>query len=105
MEALELVKLAKEERWQNIYVTAAPFHQLRAFVTVVSVALTEYPCLKIFSVPGCVLTWSEKISLFQGKIISPRNFLSRADFVRLSVGISSEELRPISEIIKYLDSR
>lgn len=50
--SMAFVHKAKEMGWKHATITAAPFHQVRAFVSVVSATLRHYPELTLYSRPG-----------------------------------------------------
>jgi hypothetical protein len=52
IESEALVRYCKQKRYGSVYVFSPPFHQLRAFMTLVTVALREHPQLSIYSHPG-----------------------------------------------------
>lgn len=52
IEAEALIRFAKSKSYSSIYIVAAPFQQLRAFMTSVTVALREYPIVKLYSEVG-----------------------------------------------------
>lgn len=71
-EAQALVRYLRAEGINHVCITAAPFHQTRAFVTMVSVAVREYPTLYIYNKPGQAGDWNTKVRHSQGTTIGTR---------------------------------
>lgn len=104
-EALALVHYAKKARYDSLIVSAAPFHQLRAFMTTVTVVLCHSPGLKIFSHPGGPLDWSEPTVHSQGLLKAPRRKLIRAEYERIVRYRLKGDLASFEEVLSYLNSR
>ncbi len=81
-----LMPYAKEKGIGSIYIVAAQFHQLRAFMTGASVALRDYPLLKIYVHPAAEMAWDMVVTHSQGI-----KRATRRDFVGIELG----------QIIKY----
>lgn len=76
-EAQAMVRYAFSHAIASVSVVAPPFHQSRAFLSAISVAVREYPELKIYSRPGVAMDWwCEGISHSQGVLKG-----TRAEFV------------------------
>ena len=71
-EAEAVVRFAKRSNYKSIIISAAPFHQIRAFMTTVRVVLAEYPELKLYSFQGDALPWNEKATHSQGALSGKR---------------------------------
>ncbi len=104
-EAKTIVRFAKQHNYQRMIVSAAPFHQIRAFMTSVRVALAEYPKLKIYSVPGNALPWNEDVIHSQGRLAAKRSELIEAEFSRIDKYSKKGDLISFDKIINYLDQR
>ena len=72
VEAEALVRFAKAAGFRSVIVTAPPFHQLRAFATIVSVALEEYPTLQLWSWAGPAQPWGQEVRHSQGTTAGTR---------------------------------
>jgi hypothetical protein len=57
-----LIRFARRQGYGSLHVVAPPFHQLRAFMTAVTVARKEYPELLIYSYPGVALSWQAEVA-------------------------------------------
>lgn len=104
-EAEFLVRFARENNLGNIYITAAPFHQVRAFVTTVSVALREYPTLKIYNKVGMPLQWNEMAHHSQGVLTGLRKEFIYTEYDRLNEYHEKNDLVSCGEILDYLNWR
>ena len=104
-EAHFLVRLAKAQGWKKIRVCAPPFHILRAFLTTVSVALKEYPELKIYSAVGKSLNWQESCVHSQGVITGPRTELLLWEYAGLIKYRAQGDLASARKILRYMEKR
>jgi hypothetical protein len=89
-------------------IIAAPFHQPRAFVNFVSVALmsgTDSRMIDAFSVPGDPLPMDEVVAHSQGITRGMRADLVRTEAERIRAYTAKGDLLPIPEIIAYMDER
>lgn len=106
-EALALVSMAKQQRWEGVVVCSTPFHQLRAFMTVVSVALREYPELAVWNFVGRTQCWQSHVVHSQGVLRNTRAGLIRNEEERILLYQQSPEwpIAAFHEVIDYLDRR
>lgn len=104
-EAQVLVRYARSLGWKRIYITAAPFHQLRAFITIVSVALREYPELAIYNAVGTHLDWFEEAHHSQGTLRNIRTELIKTELERIERYHKKGDLVSPEEILAYLEWR
>lgn len=58
-QAVEIVKLAKNNSWSKIIIVASHYHQYRAYLTFLKIVLNTYPELQIFNSPERNLNWFE----------------------------------------------
>jgi hypothetical protein len=105
IESQKLVRFAKTRNYQRLIVVSAPFHQERAFMTVVTVALREHPCLKVYSYPGAPQPWDEVVTHSQGKLRGTRAELIAEEQKRIEQYAAQGDLAPRAEILKYLRAR
>ncbi len=68
IEARATVRFAKAQGVKSLLVVAVPFHQQRAVMTVITVALAEYPALRVYSVPGMAVDWQATVVHSQGTL-------------------------------------
>lgn len=104
-EAQALLRFAKAREFVRIGITAAPFHQVRAFVTAVSVAAAEYRNCRLYSLPGSPLPWHETVVHSQGVEQGTRfqfagSELEKIDRYREKGDLISDEM-----ILAYLENR
>ena len=104
-EAQALVRYALTQGWRHVYITAAPFHQLRAFITTVSVLLREYPELLVYNAVGTPLPWSERVRHSQGTLITTRKGLLTTEMERIHSYHLKGNLVSPEEVLAYLERR
>lgn len=68
IEAQATVRYAKTEGVKSLLVVATPFHQQRAMMTIITVALAEYPALQVYSAPGVATDWQATVVHSQGTL-------------------------------------
>jgi hypothetical protein len=105
IEAIALVRYAKQENMSAVFVVAAPFHQLRAFMTTVSVALQEFPELRVYSRVGQTLPWYETVLHSQGTLECQRRELIHSELERIQRYQATGDLAPTAQILEYLGRR
>jgi uncharacterized SAM-binding protein YcdF (DUF218 family) len=104
-EAEALVRFARREQYETVMLTAAPFHQVRAFMTTVKCGLKNYPALKLYSYPGVALDWADQTVHSQGRLIAPRSRLIQFEFEKISKYYRKGDLISYSDTIDYLNKR
>lgn len=104
-EAVALVTIAKKFGWHGVYAASSPFHQLRAFVTTVSVALRMYPDLKVYSKTGNTMAWGEQTRHSQDTLIGTRADFIGTELDRLNQYHRQGNLVGAMRVIEYLDRR
>jgi hypothetical protein len=105
IEAQTVVRHAKAKGYRSLIVASAPFHQERAFITVVSAAMREHPSLKVYSRPGRSQPWDEVTTHSQGKLRGTRAELIAEEQKRIEAYTAKGDLLPCAEIIAYLRAR
>jgi hypothetical protein len=105
VEAEALIEHAKRNHYKAVYVVASPFHQLRAFMTSVTVALTRFPEVRIYSHGGSPLPWSDRAVHSQGKTTGPRKELIRGEIERIQRYQRKGDLASAIDVLTYLDHR
>ncbi len=105
IESENVVRFAKAQDHQRLIVTSAPFHQERAFMTVVTVAMREYPSLKVYSYPGAPQPWDEVVTHSQGRLRGTRAELIAEEQKRIEKYTAQDELAPRAKILEYLRTR
>lgn len=104
-ESEAIINYAAQKKYRSLYVVSSPFHQLRAFMTLVTVALRDYPDLLIFSYTGIPLPWLAKVAHSQGILLGTRKDIIKAEFERIEKYKQKGDLSSEIEIIKYLNKR
>ncbi|MEM7032738.1 MAG: YdcF family protein [Chloroflexota bacterium] len=104
-EATAVVRYAKAQALKTLLVVSPPFHMLRAFMTTVSVALRDYPSLKIFSQPGRTLPWKEVVVHSQGTLNLVRHDLIHSEIERIATYQAKGDLAATQDVLAYLNQR
>lgn len=105
IESENVVRFARRRGYQRLIVTSAPFHQERAFMTAVTVALREYPALKVYSYPGEPQPWDEVVTHSQGTLTGTRAELIAEEQKRIEKYTAQGDLAPRRRILEYLRMR
>ncbi len=105
IEAERTVQFAKAKRYERLFVVSVPFHQERAFISVVTAALREYPSLQVYSRPGAPQPWDEIVTHSQGKLQGTRAELIAEELKRIETYTAQGFLLPRSAILEYLRNR
>ncbi len=105
VEAVALVKKAKEEHWKNCTVVAPSFHLPRVFLSMISAALRSYPELKIWAYPGVSQSWSENVVHSQGITRGTRSEIMLGEFERIERYQEKGDLVSFGDAFQYLDQR
>ncbi len=104
-EAQSLVRFAKDRGLGSIYITAAPFHQLRAFMTTISVAKKEFPKLRVYNAVGSRLNWSE-YGIHSGGMLKGRRYeFLESEWERIRRYHKKGDLVSLAEAVAYLKKR
>jgi uncharacterized SAM-binding protein YcdF (DUF218 family) len=105
VESQTVVRFAQAQGYKRLIVVSAPFHQQRAFMTMVTAALREHPALKVYSVPGAPQPWDEVVTHSQGKLRGTRAELIAEEQKRIDKYTAQGDLFPRADILKYLRTR
>jgi hypothetical protein len=105
IEANAMIQFAKRKQYRDIYISAAPFHQLRAFMTSVTAALKYYPRINIYSYCGNALPWLDRVAHSQGETLGSRKELIHGEFGRILKYQNKGDLAADEAILNYLDAR
>jgi hypothetical protein len=105
IEALALVNHLKTAPYRRVGVTAAPFHQVRAFMTAISVALEIRSDVLLYSCPGAPQALLEPTSHSQGASSDRRRDLIAQELRRIDTYQQKGDLSASSAILAYLEQR
>jgi uncharacterized SAM-binding protein YcdF (DUF218 family) len=105
LEAETVVRLTKARGYRRLIVVATPFHQQRAVITTISVALREYPSLKIYSHPGAAQSWEETVTHSQGVLTGTRAELLAAEQERIEKYTAKGDLVARQKVLEYFRAR
>lgn len=104
-ESFQLVAEAKQRGWKSVVIVAPPFHQLRAFINVVSVAQRMYPELKIYNQPGVPLDWNAHVIHHQGIHTDIRKNFVLSELERIARYHEKGDLVDAETALEYLAQR
>ena len=104
-ESEAIINYAAQKEYHSLYVVSSPFHQLRAFMTLVTVALRYYTDILIFSYTGISLPWLDRVVHSQGTLSGIRKDLIKAEFDRIAKYQRKGDLSSERAIIEYLNKR
>jgi hypothetical protein len=105
IESQSLVRYLKLKNYSSIFVVAAPFQQLRVFMTAVTVAIKEYPELLIYSYPGVSMPWTEEVTHSQGTLRAKRHELIQTELSRIKKYQDKGDLASSEQVLSYLNRR
>lgn len=105
IEASEATLLAKSMSVKSLIIVAAPFHQLRAFTTIVTAISREYPELKAYSQVGDPVKWNEPASHSQGELKGQREDFIYTELDRIELYHNKGFLVSLEEVKDYLNNR
>lgn len=101
-----LAQHASEHEWEKLVIIAAPFQQLRAFLTLLGVLngrAMSRP--KIYNLPGVPMPWQAVVTHSQGTLVAPRSELIIHEFERIERYTALGHLATIDEGLEYLKRR
>lgn len=104
-EAESFVNFAARESWQSAYVSAVPFHQLRAYMSVVSVIMQRRIQLEVYNLVGEALNWNEIVTHSQGVQRGQRRSLIEAELEKIKKYQLKGDLISTTEVLNYLGRR
>lgn len=105
IEAESLINFAKINTYHTLYITASPFHQLRAFMTAVTATLKIDPTIRLYSQTGTSLPWLEEVLHSQGKTKGTRNQLITGELERIEKYQRKGDLASVEAVLAYLNKR
>lgn len=104
-ESEALIHHAQKRQYTGIVVTAAPFHQLRAFMTASTVAMKRFPGLNIYSAAGAALDWGSVVFHSQGTLKGTRTELIGEELNRIDKYQRQGEIAATGSVLDYLKRR
>ena len=104
-ESEKLAQHAKMFGWKNIWITAPPYQQTRAFMNLVSFLKKEFYPIKVYNLVALPLNWHKEIIHYHGETKG-----RPVDFIRMELeGIqkytAEGKLLPAEQILHYLEER
>ena len=105
IESDAVVQFAKARGYERLLVVSVPFHQERAFISMVTAALRLYPSLKLYSRPGEPQRWDEVVTHSQGTLRGTRIELIAEEQKRIRAYTAKGDLAPRSAVLDYLRTR
>jgi hypothetical protein len=105
IEAQALMDHLRQRPYRRVGVTAAPFHQVRAFMTAISVALEAGQPVRLYSCPGSPQRLWEPASHSQGTPNQQRRDLIAKELQRIDTYQEKGDLAATRTILAYLEER
>jgi len=105
IESEALLRSAVQKKYSSLFVVAPPFQQLRAFMTAVTVALTECPEMLLYSYPAVAMPWQDIVVHSQGTLEATRSELIEVEFERIETYQKKGDLASFAEVSAYLENR
>jgi hypothetical protein len=105
IESKALVRFALQKHYRSIIIVAPPFQQLRAVMTAVTVLLSEYPQLLIYSYPAVAEPWLDETLHSQGTLRAMRSELIHEELERIKTYQKKGDLFMFEQIVAYLNKR
>lgn len=105
IEAQATVRFAKAQGVTSLIVVAVPFHQQRAMMTIITVALAEYPALRIYSAPGMAIDWQATVVHSQGTLRGKCYELIYGEQKRIDTYGNKGDLVSHQVVLEYLRRR
>jgi len=105
IESEKVVDLAQTNSHARLIVISSPFHQERAFMTLVTVAMRLYPTLRVYSYPGAPQPWDRVVTHSQGTLTGTRAELIAEERRRIETYTAKGDIAGRAEILRYLRTR
>ncbi len=104
-EAESVIELVRELSFRTLLITAHPIHQIRAFMTMVTVVERTMPELRLFSAPALPQPWTAEALHSQGVVRGRRHELLLSEFARIERYHAKGDLLSVGEVLAYLNRR
>ena len=104
-EMLNLVAFLKARALNLLRLTAWDIQQPRAFITLVSVLLKEYPELRVYNVPGFPLDPDEEAHGSQNEPLGRRAEAYAKEIARIHAYHANGDLVDMETVLDYMDRR
>lgn len=101
-ESLALVAHAKREGWGSLVIVAPPFHQVRAFVSIVSAMRKLDAKIRVFNQVGTTSAWSKTVRHSQGTLVRTRLDLVTEEIRRIKRYARKGDLVSVDVVLEYL---
>ncbi len=105
IEARATVRHAKTQGVTSLLVVSVPFHQQRAMMTLITVALVDYPTLRIYSAPGMAVDWQATVMHSQGTLQGKCYELIYGEQERIDKYGKKGDLASRETVLNYLRQR
>ncbi|MEK7654143.1 MAG: hypothetical protein AAB345_02575 [Patescibacteria group bacterium] len=104
-EMMGLVSHSKKQDWKDVLLIAAPFHQLRSFLSAVAATRKlDYP-VRLWNLLGVSLPWGEQSVHSQGVQTGTRSDFIHAELEKVKVYSARGDIATVEEGIEYLNWR
>lgn len=104
-ESRALIAYAGQAGSPDIVIVCPPFHQIRACITAVSVAVRSPYQINLYNSPSEPGSWHEIVQHSQGILKNSRAGLLKDEMDRMEKYYQKGDLVSLSEVKRYLDAR
>jgi len=104
-ESLAVASLAKERNWNALYIVAPSFHQMRAFISMVSAMKKLNAPVRVYNKVGMAQPWGDTVAHSQGTLVRTRLELVVEESRRIETYTAKGDLLPIEEVLQYIEWR
>ncbi len=105
IEADRTVQFAKARGYERLLIVSVPFHQERAFISVVTAVSAGVPIAQGLQPSRRAAAWDEVVTHSQGKLRGTRAELIAEEQKRIETYTAQGFLLPRSAILEYLRTR
>lgn len=104
-ESQAYIQTLKEFQITNGFIISVPFHQVRAFMTMVSVAIEQNFNIKLYNCPVEKFDWNKTITHSQGILRKEARELIYEEFDRIKKYNNKGDLESVEAVLNYLNNR
>ncbi|MBP9822430.1 MAG: hypothetical protein KBC81_03250 [Candidatus Pacebacteria bacterium] len=104
-ESEALTDYMSQKKISSATIICPPFHQVRAFSTLVSSIIKKNLSIKIYNKPSDPKDWQANVFHSQGVLEASRKELIQEETKRIETYHKKGDILSVKEILEYLDSR
>jgi|GEM_PF-4399855 len=104
-ETEKLALHAKMFGWQEVWITAPPYQQTRAFMHLITELKKQFHPIRVYNMIALPLNWHKEIVHYQGETKGrPVDFI-RSELEKIQKHTAQGDLLPVEQVLKYLEER